>query len=560
MKKLLLICLTLFLFQCEKDNLKSIQNVNIVEDELTKNSRLQVNKDSDAFLELGEKIINPYSIPNMEKALQSMKDKKKDIKDFKIKENYLYVRILPENEEEFNIVNTDKEIDLYEYPLDYKIKKQGNKYKDPTLKNSNYTWLYCAVPITKVFDKRLKLEVLEKLFLPFGNGKDDEFGINLKNSQKNNQAFLSALEDESLTLTGNNSSVTQKNGKVSYWQPEGIIKVWDERLSYNFYTNTYIKGAAGGFVPVPQCLVRANRLFSTYTELTDESGRYKFAHSFSNGSLNFSIKWERADFDIRSGTFGQAYYNGPSSAVGWNLDIQEVGTPDNYIYAHVHRAAWFYYYKNTFGILSPPNANFTGLGGKIHLGAKSGGSRSHYFAFNSTWLASDVKLNFNLTDDDARAILGTTIHELAHAVHWSIGMSYSAYCSNAGQAGRLAESWAQAVGWHVTRQIYGIQLNPWEDFDSMQLTSLNTFAGQSANCASNSAWYTPLFIDLMDNYNQVILLSNRPNDTVSGYTITELQNFLFAHPTNWYMYRDVLQNNSANPTETAAVQLFSDYD
>lgn len=55
-------------------------------------------------------------------------------------------------------------------------------------------------------------------------------------------------------------------------------------------------------------------------------------------------------------------------------------------------------------------------------------------------------------------------------------------------------------------------------------------------------------------------LDGRPNDQASGYTITELQSFLIANPGNWYNLRTYLQNNSNNPTEAAALQLFSDYD
>ncbi len=55
-------------------------------------------------------------------------------------------------------------------------------------------------------------------------------------------------------------------------------------------------------------------------------------------------------------------------------------------------------------------------------------------------------------------------------------------------------------------------------------------------------------------------LDGRPNDQASGYTITELQSFLIDNPGNWYNLITYLQNTSNNPTETAASQLFSDYD
>jgi hypothetical protein len=145
-------------------------------------------------------------------------------------------------------------------------------------------------------------------------------------------------------------------------------------------------------------------------------------------------------------------------------------------------------------------------------------------------------------------------------------MSTATYCANSGQAGRLAESWAQMVGWFITKQVYlPAGLNPAGlnftqfDQDAIQDRTLANMAVVST-CFSNGAWYTPLFIDLVDNYNQNTWSSNFPVDNANGYTLQQLQSFLNARPTNWYMYRDHLQNNSSNPTEAAAVQLFSDYD
>ncbi len=508
------------------------------------------NTDSDSVLVLGKKLENPYSVKNMEIALNSLKRKGGKNSINRIEGNYNYVRLLPKTDDEYNLNNSDPSIDTYEYPLDYEIVKQGNKYEDKTVSANKFTWIYCAVPKSKKFDAKIRVEILDDLYLPFGNGKEAETEF-----QREEHSFLKALEDESLLLFGNKQK-DLKNGRVAQWYASGRIRVWDDRMNFN--TNVYLPGA--GFVPVPQCRVRANRWFTTKETLTDNSGYFFIDHGWDNGNeVNYSIKWERADFDIRSGNYGQAYYNGPKILYSWNLDIQENSTPDNYMYAHVHRAANIYYYQNTYGVISPPTNTF--LNGRMHLGTNTGNNRSHYFGFNSAWAAAEVRLIFNLANDDSRSIFATTIHELTHAAHWTIGMSYEAYCSNAGQAGRLAESWAQMVGWFITKQIYGpAGLNfTLFDQDAIQNTTIANM-GETATCLSNGAWYTPLFIDLVDDFNQNNTDPTFPVDNANGYTLNELQSFLFARPTNWYMYRDVLQNNSSNPTEAAAVQLFSDYD
>jgi hypothetical protein len=508
---------------------------------------------SDSELLLGKKLENPYGVENMEKAVKSLEKKGVTLTSISVKANYYYVRFLPATNEEYDKLNADKTVDLFEYPLDYQIIKQGNVYRDQSLPASaKFTWLYAAIPIESVRKFNLKYEILEELYLPFGNGKEPSAEMQIKEKD-----YLTRLEEESLALTGNIEETDNKKIRATDWYSSGRIRVWDDRLHYNEVSGQYEAGS--GWVPVPQCLVRGNRWFTTKSALSYNNGYFFIDHGWPSGKeVNYSIKWDRADFDIRSGSYGQAYFNGPKIQGQWNLDISEGGTPDNYIYAHVHRAAWYYYYNNTFGVLSPPTSSGF-LGGKLHLGAKQGNGRSHYFGFNSAWAASEVKLVFDLSTDDARTIFGTTIHELTHVVHWAIGMTYEAYCANVGQAGRLAESWAQAVGWHVTREVYGHAANPLGDFDHTQLTSLTTM-GATGTCVSNGPWYTPLFIDLMDDYNQVVQGGNRPDDQASGYTIVQLQSFLLARPTNWYSYRTYLENNSSNPTEAAASQLFSDYD
>jgi len=138
------------------------------------------------------------------------------------------------------------------------------------------------------------------------------------------------------------------------------------------------------------------------------------------------------------------------------------------------------------------------------------------------------------------------------------------FVTNTGQAGRLAESWAQAVSWHITREIYStnpiaLTSNILADTEDRQLMSLSQM-NQTATAINNGPWYTPIFIDLVDDYNQVVQQGGRPNDAASGFFISTLQSYLIQRPNNWYTYRDYLNANSTNPTKANAVQLFSEYD
>lgn len=555
MRKIIFVASLLFSLSCDKTDINS---------ELIENATVE-EKEKDTIPDEGEmilsdKVVNPYEIKNMRVALKSMKQKVLEAKDIEIEPNYKYVRFLPYSQGEYDLINGNSEIDVFEYPLDRKVIKKGNKYIDKSLGNSKFGWIYAAVPIDMKFDPKLRVEIIDLLFLPEGNGRTDEYSKSLDSKGQSHRNLMKELEKESFSIHGDEKygiSKAGKSAKIADWYSSGRIRVQDERLSYNESTNIYNQGTAG-WVPIAGCQVRANRWFTTVTSITNTNGTFSINHGWPNGSpVDMDIKWDRTDFDIRTGSYGQAITSNQNILGPWNPNITKAISPDHYIYAHVHRAAWYYYYNNTFGVISPPSANFPGLGGKIHLGAKQGGLASHYFDFNQVFQASEIKLNFDLSTggsnpEDARYIFNTTIHELTHAAHWKIGMSYSLYVANAGQAKRLAESWADGVAWHITRAVYSPSTNPWEEVDNgNQLMSLPM------------GTYTPIFIDLMDNYNQIVQQLDRPNDQVSGFTINYLQNVLLQRPINWYMYRDYIQTNppTSGVTDLAAgIQLFSDYD
>jgi hypothetical protein len=573
MRKIIFIASLLFSLSCDKIDI----NTQLIENATVEEKEYGTSPD-DGEMILSDKVTNPYEIKNMQRALKSMKQKVTQAKDIEIEPNYKYVRFLPSSRGEYDLINGNPDIDVFEYPLDRKIIKKGNKYIDKSLGNSEFGWIYSAVPIDMKFDSKIKMEVIDLLFLPDGNGRTDEYSKYLDSKGQSHKNLMKELEKESINIHGDEKyglANGGKSAKIADWYSSGRIRVWDERLKFDDLSSTYIKGTGGGWLPVPGCQVRANRWFTTKTQITNYDGTFVINHWWPSGSyVDMDIKWDRTDFDIRTGSYGQAITSNQNIIGPWNPNISESVSPDHYIYAHVHRAAYQYYYDNTFGIQRPPSANFPGLGGKMHLGAKQGSGTSHYFAFNAGWSASEIKLIFNLTktdpagDDnihDGRGIFATTIHELTHASHWTMGMDYIAYASNAGQAGRLAESWAQAVGWHITRQVYSstalsLTANILTDTEDKQLMALSAM-NQTGSVLDNDPWYTPLFIDLIDDYNQGFFQgAGRPTDTANGFFISTLQSYLIQRPNNWYMYRDYLNANSTNPTKANAVQLFSDYD
>jgi len=58
----------------------------------------------------------------------------------------VYLRFLPKNEDEWQILKTDSNIVLYDFPLDYDIEVYGTYYHDPEISDSSITWQYTVIP------------------------------------------------------------------------------------------------------------------------------------------------------------------------------------------------------------------------------------------------------------------------------------------------------------------------------------------------------------------------------------------------------------------------------
>ena len=130
----------IFLFsQCEKQSLNIENDVASVDEANFSNARTinEAKSYSDDDLVLGKKLEIPYKLAIVEKSQNTLKSKNKNYKPIKIEENYYYVRLLPKNEEEYDMINSDSTINTFDHPLDYEIIKQGNKYKDPQFKTVN---------------------------------------------------------------------------------------------------------------------------------------------------------------------------------------------------------------------------------------------------------------------------------------------------------------------------------------------------------------------------------------------------------------------------------------
>ena len=109
---------------------------------------------------LGDRLDNPYTTENAQKAFSAVyPTKSRDI----VQTTDLYVRFLPENQEEFDLLE-EMGVQMLDHPLDFEIITEGDYYHDPSVGEDNITWQYAVVD--KDFDfPDIRYEIIDECFL-----------------------------------------------------------------------------------------------------------------------------------------------------------------------------------------------------------------------------------------------------------------------------------------------------------------------------------------------------------------------------------------------------------
>lgn len=470
--------------------------------------------DNSLLIKKVRKLENPYSVPNMKKAYTELQKEGMMKSPMDIETTHLYIRFLPKDSAELETLYNDTTLTLFSYPLDYEL-TEGERYIDSTLIGNKFTWLYTRVPVD--YNSSISgYEVLEQLYLPTTDNGSQEV-----QQQKVNSEFLTnwqLLEAKSLKLTGNGNERTAdlskgiKKATSASWTPEATIRVYDDKKK--------------SYIPVPGVLVRGRWWFNWEDGTTDANGWTKLSGKFG-GKLNWSIAWEGGYWDIRDGLFWQAYYNGPNgSKSNWNLDID-----DSYskAYAHVQRACWTMFYGNNLGASDQSKNNRFIMERRQEISVfNSNGTGTNYGAnwFVFSQIAIHMKDSYG-NIKSSESIYSTTIHELAHSFHiMDMDVDLASYAF----VGKMIyESWASAVEWAVTSQEYSRLLGYSYNYPYDEQNKWGLLKTDYSKIYYGDKAYSPVFIDLIDNVNQVGFSSSMyeyPNDMVTGFTISELSKVL----------------------------------
>jgi hypothetical protein len=395
-----LLIIPLTLWNCKKD----IVDYNDLDKENLEITSKKINQNL-----YGKKLQNPYSVDNMNTALQNL-IKNGRVANIPVRTTHYYVKFIPKNEKELELIEGDESLDLYNYPLDYDISNININDID------SKEW-YAAVPIDYQFPNT-SYKIIENLYIPEDDGIPED-NTNL-------------LVDEALKIT-NNLKVSKETSRRRKWYPHGKIQLRNtDSIKY--------QGLEG-------VVVKARRWFRTRRMRTNADGDYQATSSqFFRRPAHFSIIWEDYGYKLRRRWSTVGYHAGRYSDK-WDWKIK---SGEQWYYATIYRAAYHYYSKDIKGLRRPPA--FYAWHRKLKI-------RAHYDthpqgdgiggSFPSSYIISNFAINIWNPFRKSSKIYGTTIHELAHTSHWLMSRSDYRNGDNI-----LVESWAVGVSWSLTTMYY----------------------------------------------------------------------------------------------------------
>lgn len=378
---------------------------------------------------LGAKLQNPYSVQNMQMAWSNIKPKLVSSgriagDEVEVVATHYYVRFLPSDSLELELLLEDTALELYTFPLDYDVQMVGEfYYHDPEIPLGAPTYQYTVVLADYKFPD-IQYEILSELYLPDEEGHTETGRV----ISPIDNCLQAQLVNEAMSLTGNYDEIVTVNCEIGSTSTEPITAgvctkcPQGQILVENPESGTIVRGGVK-YDGVPEVKARARKWFKIKTAETNENGEFIINHVFGgNRKVNYGIKYTNNHAFIKPVTigFGPAFLNGPKSSGRWEYRSHRGSS--SYLWGTIMRGVYDYHhiYSALFNIGSPPNNikirscanNECGITTMLHTLAAPGGP------FGG-WLFSDVKIGS--ADTEYNKLYKTVIHELGHAAHWKLG-------------------------------------------------------------------------------------------------------------------------------------------
>lgn len=274
------------------------------------------------------------------------------------------------------------------------------------------------------------------------------------------------------------------------WKPSGQLRVWDDLM------NRYVP-----LEGVDVTLTDPSNLLAPIKLKTDANGRYSYSKTIV-GQRNHSYSLSNTYWTI----FHQAYRHtglpGPALSKAWNVDIAKSSTVP-WQMAMVYRAVYRYWYKS--GLSKPDfrgltNPNLVERRLRVNCSDKNSLSTDNVYkpTAEGYFLPKDGTVNIACRAVIPGRLFAVVVHELGHAARFVHADESSSF---------IEESWASFVQWYLTVQEYGAFIYttytvPGTTQTYIKPDELNRQKWIPSSVSSVSLVYTPLFIDLYDDFDQ----------------------------------------------------------
>lgn len=466
MKKLVFFLFAILFFSC------SSLEEEVVLPEESSTRRMSVS-------EASEPSPDPFSLDIMRQAVDSVAFQNRSrtvaVHGSQIEATHRYVRFSPATEKQFDALFDQNDFTCYNFPLD-KLSpetEQGNNH----IAADTLEQLYAVIPVTVQLPDTIAWQQLKEFFDPAASqpGQSDPTWADRVIVQAR------AIVDDD-----------RHPGDVLPWYPSGEVKAFDDVF--------------GGYVPIEGVtisIVDPSNIMNIIRVKTGKDGRFKSAISFrADVKVNYSLSWDDNGWAIKNTRTSSASMVQYNMSGAWNLQIM---SNPNLAHATIFRAAYRYWYKMPAYGLTPPN-----FGRKLRILNYNAEPTDKSGTFTSEPDFSKDQPDIEICGIQyTQNLFATVAHELGHAAHFSYNQPYYHKVNKF-----IRDSWAQFTQYLLLQQEYkdlgrdcidvlhgGYTVVGGKKYENPDF-DYNQQSWYLDNNRTRHRIYSPLFIDLYDDFNQ----------------------------------------------------------
>lgn len=453
-----------------------------------------------SFESIGE-VESPYSMETMKQAYRLVTrnlTRSYAVDSENILPTHRYVRFMPTSRHQVDALNDH--FTLYTFPLDYLPELQSNTSNEIFSHDGS---LYAMIEYNAILPDSIVYDELGVFHNPYEAADID-------------QDLAGEITRVAYSLV--NGGDASKSQVITSWRPSGVVQVWDD------FTCDY--------VPLEglQLYITHPPIAVPYAVETDLNGYFEGNLTFSD-NITYIIQWKGDEWAIKFDGMVPAITVSTSSREPLSLQISKSDSAA-YNAATVYRAATFYW--NLAYDCTPPTMSETV---KITCHGENHGQNGVVGKFHPDYYVDESIIEIWCKNRASHDIISTTLHELAHAVHYSAVDDGTYYRSTSRV---IRESWAKFIQNKLVDRLYqylssSTQLD-YTYFLHDELLYLydgyQYFIEYSPDVYNIQNWYynrvyelniySPLFIDISDGLNQrewyrdlgVDNLEDYPNDKI----------------------------------------------